>query len=66
MPGLVSLRIVSTTDGKFVGNVIMFDGLSVVINGFNYTLPEEIQSLGAGMWRFANSNYQADCIEIEE
>jgi hypothetical protein len=44
----------------------MFDGLSVVINGFTYTLPEEIQSLGAGMWRFANSNYQADCIEIEE
>lgn len=66
MPAIVTLRIVSTTDGKFVGNTITFDGLSVVINGFTYSLAEEIQNLGPGIWRFANSNYQADCIEIEE
>lgn len=60
------LQIVRTTDGKFVGHTFELTGDPVTINGFTFDPAREIEDLGGGRWVIANSNYRADCIEVEE
>ena len=59
------LKIQSTTDGKFIGNEIVWDGASVQINGFTYE-PHEVTELGNGFWQIHNSNYSVVAIQLED
>jgi hypothetical protein len=61
----ITLKITETTDGKFVGSIITYDGVSVSINGFTFE-PHQVVNLGSGRWRIHNSHYSVDCIEVEE
>ena len=60
----IRLKIYATTDGKFVGKEIVWNGVSLKLNGFTYE-PHEVTNLGAGLWRIHNSNYSADAKEVE-
>lgn len=60
----IRLKIHTTTDGKFVGKEIVWDGVLLRLNGFTYE-PHQVTSLGAGLWRIHNSNYSIDAIEVE-
>jgi hypothetical protein len=60
----IRLKIYATTDGKFVGKEIVWNGVSLQLNGFTYD-PHEVTNLGAGLWRIHNSNYSADAKEVE-
>lgn len=61
----LKLKIIETTDGKFVGSIIVYDGISISINGFTFE-PHQIINLNDGNWRIHNSNYSINCIETEE
>lgn len=61
----VTLKIVKTTDGKFVGRMLSYDGSPLALNGFVFQ-PHEVTDLGGGRWRIHNAHYSADCIVIEE
>jgi hypothetical protein len=61
----IRLRIYATTDGKFVGREIIWDGVSLQLNGFTYEAHQVID-LGGGLWRIHNSNYSVDAMEVEE
>jgi hypothetical protein len=58
------LKIDKTTDGKFIGRVLEWDGVRIALNGFTFEA-HEVADLGGGRWRFHNANYSADCTEVE-
>jgi hypothetical protein len=60
----IRLRIFATTDGKFVGREIIWDGVSLQLNGFTYEA-HQVLDLGGGFWRIHNSNYSIDAKEVE-
>jgi hypothetical protein len=60
----VQLKVTATTDGKFVGKVLVFDGETLALNGFVFQ-KHQVSDLGGGKWRIHNSHYSADLIEVE-
>jgi len=60
----IRLKIFSTTDDKFVGKEIIWDGVALQLNGFTFQ-PHEVLNLGDGLWRIHNSNYSVDAKEVE-
>lgn len=54
----VAYKVLSTTDGQFIGHEITFD------EGLPGFLPEKLQEVAAGLWRLSNSNYVVDAEEI--
>ena len=57
------LKIYATTDGKFVGKEIVWDGVSLQLNGFTFE-PHQVLDLGGGLWRIHNSNYSIDAKDV--
>jgi len=62
----MTLQITQTTDGKYVGNSITFVDQSTPIEvGEDLEFQvEKVLDLGGGAWRFSNSNYIMDCVEV--
>jgi len=55
-------RIISTTDGNFVGTV--FDNeLPITLNGETFA-PDKVLEISATVTRYANSSYVLDAEEI--
>jgi hypothetical protein len=61
----IRLKICTTTDGKFVGQEIDWNGISLQINGFTYE-QHEVINLENGFWRIHNSNYSVDAQQLED
>ena len=49
------LRILSSTDGKFIG-VAFDDDHPIILNGFEFK-PTETKDIGDGLIQVSNSNY---------
>ena len=56
------VQVVSTTDGKYVGDT--FDTDEDVSNGGIQWYPDKFQDLGGGYYRYSNSNYVIEVKDI--
>lgn len=61
----VTLEIVDSTDGKFLGQRLIFVGEPLTINGFVFQI-WEIENVGDGRWLIHNANYAVECIAVTE
>jgi hypothetical protein len=59
------LTVFATTDGKFVGKELVWDGVSLQLNGFVFESHQMLE-LGDGLWRATNSNYSAELKKAED
>ena len=57
------VQIISTTDGKYIGEKADVSKPIVSPDGINFA-PTKVQDLGGGYYRYSNSSYVIDCKEV--
>jgi hypothetical protein len=65
---MMTLKITSTTDGKYIGHEFVCHGEKCIIHLSDDLdfLPDQIIEIGENQWRLANSNYVLDCEKVGE
>jgi hypothetical protein len=57
------LKIITTTDGKFVGHLIDKDARPIALRADVLFTPDKVVKISDTMWRLSSSNYVIDAQE---
>ncbi len=59
----MQLDIVTTTDGRYIGQRIDTQSPQIALGNDRVFVPDRIWCIGDRLWRLANSNYVIDATE---